>query len=148
MFLTPESKVQKLKRVNFCKRIREKVTKNGVTTRFPHQKVWILCPKKARLGLFGHLLSPKIIGMFGPRTAIVASKYAFLAIFGRYRPCRLSCSPLVGCSCGAQKQHFGAEEVLTSDRRGFTAGVFFCIFKKKEVYVKTHTLPLFKKNLF
>ena len=41
-----------------------------------------------------YLLSPKIIGMFGPRTAIVASKYAFWAIFAKYRSCRLRWSPV------------------------------------------------------
>ena len=75
MLPTPESKVQKMKKVNFCKRIREKVTKNGVVTRFPHQKVWIFGRKTwwfSDMLVSKYLLSPKIIGMFGPRTAIVA----------------------------------------------------------------------------
>ena len=37
------------------------------------------------------LLPPKIIMMFGPKTAIFALKYAFL---GSYRPCRLIWCPV------------------------------------------------------
>ena len=37
------------------------------------------------------LLPPKIIRMFGPKTAIFAPKYAFL---GTYRPCRLIWCPV------------------------------------------------------
>ena len=44
------------------------------------------------------LLPPKIIRMFGPKTAIFAPKYAFL---GTYRPSRLiRCPFFVGWSVG------------------------------------------------
>ena len=44
---------------------------------------------------------PKTIRMFGPKTAIFASKYAFL---GTYRPCRLIWCPVVWLvvGCGAR----------------------------------------------
>ena len=44
-----------------------------------------------------------------------------------------------------QKRHFGAEEVLTSDRQDFTAGVFFCIFQKREVRENTY-FPSFQEK--
>ena len=47
------------------------------------------------------LLPPKIIMMFGPKTAIFALKYAFL---GKYRPCRLISCPVgwLVTGCGAR----------------------------------------------
>ena len=51
------------------------------------------------------LLPYKIIRMFGPKTAILVPKYAFL---GTYRPCRLIWCPdgwLVGGCCARAVSH-------------------------------------------